>query len=98
VTGMKVLLGIMAALEIGDGVFTHYAAGSGMVGEGNALMESLVMNGDFLVLKIVGALLCAVLLGRLYRRFPGIAVTVTSAVAVFYTAVIGWNAGVFFGM
>ena len=72
-TGMKILLAVMAALEITDGVFTHYAAGNGMVREGNALMESLVMNGDFLLLKIIGALLCVILLGRLYRRFPGTA-------------------------
>lgn len=97
-TGMKILLAIMAGLEITDGVFTGFAAGNGMVGEGNALMRALVMSGDFLWLKIAGALLCAAALGLLYRRFPGTARGVTSTIIVMYTVIMVWNISIFFGV
>ena len=95
---MKILLAIMAGLEITDGVFTNFAAGNGMVSEGNSLMKALVMSGDFLWLKITGALLCAAALWLLYRRFPGTARRVTSAVIVMYTAIMVWNVSIFLGI
>ena len=90
---MKLLLLLMSGLEISDGLFTNFAVGNNLASEANSLMKSFVMNGDFIILKILGAVFCSLCLWMLYRRYPRIAVAVTSGVVVFYIAVISWNIG-----
>jgi hypothetical protein len=95
---MKILLLIMSLLEISDGLFTHISVGKGIVQESNSLMESLISSGDFLTLKILGAVFCAAILWFVHKRFPHLALTVTSGIVVFYSAVMIWNTGVFLGV
>ena len=49
---------------------------------------------DFLLLKIIGALICSVCLWFLYKRFRKIALVITSGVIAFYSAVLIWNVAV----
>jgi uncharacterized membrane protein YqjE len=91
---MKLLLVLMSGLEISDGVYTDFAVGKNMVEEGNSLMESLVLSGDFILFKVLGALLCSLCLWLLYKRFRRVALTVTTGVIVFYSAVMVWNLGI----
>lgn len=91
---MKVLLILMSGLEMLDGLFTNFAVGEGLAKEANILMESLVLNGWFVLLKILGAVVCSFCLWRVYKRFPRIALTVTSGIVVFYSAVAAWNFGI----
>jgi SNF family Na+-dependent transporter len=55
-----------------------------------------VGEGNFLVLKIVGVLICALLLLKMYRHFPRMTVVTASSIVTFYAAVIGWNLSLFF--
>lgn len=95
---MKLLLVLMSGLEISDGVFTDYAAGKGMVKEGNPLMESIVTNGDFILLKAAGALFCALVLWAVHRRFPTAARAAAAGIILFYSGLMAWNAWVFHGV
>ncbi|UCC17853.1 MAG: hypothetical protein JSU58_04695 [Dehalococcoidales bacterium] len=94
---MKCLLTIMSSLEISDGVFTDFAVGKGLVNEANPLMDSVVSGGHFLFLKVAGALVCAVILWLLYRKYPRLAKTASSVIITFYAAVIAWNAFLLLG-
>lgn len=94
---MKYLLSIMSGLEISDGVFTDFAVGKGFVNEANPFMKSVVSGGDFLLLKITGALVCAIALWLVYKKYPKLAKTATSGIILFYTTVITWNAFMFLG-
>ena len=87
----------MSGLEISDGVFTDYAVGKEFINEANPLMDSVVSGGYFLFLKIAGALVCAVILWLIYRKYPRLAKTASSTIIIFYTAVITWNAFLFMG-
>lgn len=53
--------------------------------EGNPLVEPLVLGGDFLLLKVAGAI------------FPRLALTAASGMVAFYGAVAFWNALVLLG-
>jgi len=92
---MKYLLTLLAGFEISDGMITHLLVKNGLVQEGNPLMESIVMEGNFLLLKVIGVLICVLILWDIYKRFPRIALIATSSVVTFYGAVIAWNLGVF---
>lgn len=94
---MKHLLILLGGFEISDGIITHLLVGNGLAQEGNPLMESVVREGNFLLLKVVGVLLCVPILWCLYQRFPRVILITTSSIVVFYGAVIAWNLGVFFG-
>lgn len=92
---MKYLLFLLGGFEIFDGVITHYLVGNGLAREANPLMESIVMEGSFLPLKVIGVLLCVFILWHLYKRFRRVTLITTSTMVVFYGAVIAWNLGVF---
>ncbi len=92
---MKYLLTLLCGFEISDGVITHLLASNGQFREGNPLMAPIVGEGNFLLLKVVGVLLCVLVLLRLYRRFPRVTVLTASSVVTFYGAVIGWNLSLF---
>lgn len=88
---MKVLLALMVEFEVWDGLITSFFVGRGLAKEGNPLMASMVADGSFLWVKIVGALLCIPALWLLYKRFPKVGIAAASTVVLFYVAVVGWN-------
>lgn len=88
------LLLLMFGLEMVDAVVTHFLVGRGHVQEGNPLMASIVGDGNFVLLKVAGVLICLPVLLALYRRFPRLATITVSSVIAFYGAVISWNLAV----
>ncbi len=92
---MLLLISLLVALEAADGIFTYSAVGRGLVREGNPLMMSLAGTGNFLIIKIAGAIVCALLLWLLYKRFPRISLATASSIVVFYAGVLTWNLGIF---
>lgn len=93
---MKYLLPMLSGLEILDGITTTFFVRHGLVQEGNPLMEPIVREGNFLLLKVIGALLCVLILWGMYKRFPRVTLMTTSSVVMFYGAVMAWNLSVFF--
>ena len=91
---MKVLLGLLVAFVIGDGLLTHLLVDGGMAREGNPLLVPLVGEAGFIVLKIAGALLCSLILWDIYRRSPRLAMTATICFVVVYGAILLWNSSV----
>ncbi len=85
----------MSGLNISDGLFTDYAVNHKFVNEANSLMETLVFGGNFVLLKIAGALICSLALWLVYKRFPGIALAATSFIVLGYSLVLTWNILIF---
>jgi hypothetical protein len=92
---MKQLLGIMSGLNISDGLFTDYAVNNEIVKEANSLMKAFVFGGDFVLLKIAGAILCSLALWLVYKRFPRTALAATSFIVLVYSVVLTLNIVVF---
>jgi hypothetical protein len=87
---MVYLLGLLAVFIISDGLLTHALVGNGLR-EGNPLLVPLVTQGNLMVLKLVGTVICIIILWDLYRRFPKVALITTSCFVVAYGAIVFWN-------
>ncbi len=92
---MRYLLGFLVLLVVADGLLTQLLINDGRVREGNPLLQPIVGDVGFLVLKLVGSLLCAVILWDIYRRFPRVAFIATSCFVVAYTGIVLWNLSMF---
>ena len=92
---MKYLIGLLILFEISDGLLTHFLVRDGLAREGNPFLLPLVGETNFLILKVVGVLLCAFILWDIYKRWPRVALTATSCFVVFYAAIVIWNASIF---
>ncbi len=93
---MKYLLGLLIVFEITDGLLTHFLVGNGLAREANPFLLPLVGETNFLIIKVVGVLVCALILWDVHKRFPKVAVFFTSFFVLFYALVVVWNLAVFF--
>jgi len=88
---MILLLITLVSFVILDGLLTEYLIPGGKVREANPFLEPLIGETGFMVLKIVGSLLCAFILWDVYRRFPKVG-TIAAWIAVLgYGAIVIWN-------
>jgi hypothetical protein len=85
------LLGSLVALVTLDGVLTEFLVGKGAAREANPLLQPLVGDIGFMVLKIVGALLCAFILWDVHRRFPRVGVIAAWIAVSGYAVIVLWN-------
>ena len=93
---MKYLLGLLVAFGISDGMLTHFLIRSGLAREGNPFLLPIVGEPDFLILKVVGMLLCAFILWDIYKRMPKVALISTSFFVTAYGVIVFWNLSLFF--
>ncbi len=92
---MKYLLATLVAFVILDGLLTELLLDGGMAREGNPFLQPLVGDVGFMVLKVAGSLLCALILWDIYKRFPRVAVIATWIAVVGYAIIVVWNSSLF---
>jgi hypothetical protein len=92
---MKYLLITLVSFVILDGLLTELLLGDGLARESNPFLQPLVGDVGFMVLKIVGSLLCAFILWDIYKRFPRVAVIAAWIAVVGYGVIIAWNSSLF---
>jgi hypothetical protein len=92
---MKILLGTLIFFVILDGLLTELLISRGSVREVNPFLQPLVGDIGFMVLKVVGALLCALILWDIYRRFSRLATIATWIAVVGYGVIVAWNISLF---
>lgn len=92
---MKYLLGLLIIFEIADGILTHFLITGGLAREGNPLLLPIVGETSFLVLKVVGVLIAAIILWDIYKRWPRVALISTSFFVIFYGVIVLWNLSLF---
>ena len=95
---MIYLLSLLAVFIISDGLLTHALVDGDLLIEGNPLMAPLVADGNLMLLKLVGTIICVIILWDLYRRFPRLAVISTSFFVVAYGVIVFWNFGLFLSL
>lgn len=92
---MKILLGVLIFFVVLDGLLTEFLLKRGTAREVNPFLQPLVGDVGFMVLKVVGALLCAFILWDIYRRFPRVAVIATWIAVAGYGVIVLWNTSLF---
>ncbi|MFH0914190.1 MAG: DUF5658 family protein [Chloroflexota bacterium] len=90
------MLGLLITFEITDGVLTHFLVKRGLAREGNPFLVPIVGETNFLVLKVVGVLLAALILWDVYRHFPRLGLVSTGAFVLLYAGIVLWNLSIFF--
>jgi len=88
---MYVLIISFITLEIADGIFTYFAVVNHQVNEANPILLYFAGTGTFVVMKVACALIGALLLLLVFKRFPHIAQIGAACVVIFYLAVMAWN-------
>ena len=93
---MGYLLSALIILVVSDGLISHYLVTNGLGQEGNPFLTNWVGEGAFLVIKVLGALLCAFLLWDIYKRWAVLAIVSTCCFVAIYAAIVLWNLSIFF--
>ncbi len=92
---MKYLLSILIVFVILDGLLTKFLIDGGLARESNPLLQPLVGDVGFIILKAAGALLCAFILWDIYKRYPRVAVIATWIAVAGYGVIVLWNSSLF---
>ena len=94
---MNYLLGSLVLLNIADGVISYFLVDLGKGSEANPFLLHIIGEPAFMVIKIVGVLLCALILWDIHRRYPKLAIVSTSCFVAVYAAIVLWNSSLFLG-
>ena len=92
---MKYLIGLLILFVTADGLLTNFLIKAGLAREGNPFLQPIVGDAGFIVLKVVGVLICAVILWDIYRRFRKLALVSTSFFVISYALIVLWNLSLF---
>lgn len=92
---LKKLLISLIVLNTADSVVTHFLVELNLARELNPVLASLVGEPTFFIFKAVGVIYCALMLWRLYQKYPRVVLTTTSVLCVSYAAIVLWNSSHF---
>lgn len=90
---MFYLLLVLVAFVILDGIITEFLVGGGKAWEANAFLAPLIGGVGFMLLKVFGALFCALVLWDVYTRQRKLAFTITWVAVIGYGVIVLWNTG-----
>ena len=91
---VKPAIAIFCALEIIDGIVTYWAVNRGLISEGNHLIAQMAGSWDFVLLKVIGAILSGFILLKLSDHFPKITAAAAVSIALLYGGVLVWNSSI----
>lgn len=89
----KHLLAVLVALSTADALVSRFLVEHGFGYEGNLLLRDL-SSGNFMLIKLGGAMLIALILWHIYQRKPRVAVTAAVYSVLFFTGIVYWNLGI----
>ena len=92
---MRYLLVTLILLVVADGLITQFLVRNGLGSEGNVFLKSVVNKETFILLKASGAILCALLLWDIQRRWYKLAFISTICFVAVYAGIVLWNLFVF---
>ncbi len=90
------MLGALVGLVILDGIVTNLLVHAQLAREGNPFLQAMVGGGNFLIFKASGALLCAMILWDIHRRWQKLALASVACFIAVYTGIVIWNLSIFF--
>jgi hypothetical protein len=86
------LLGLLVFLVVADGVLTNLLIRHGIAREWNPILEALAGKSVLVVVKVLGAAVCALVIWDIYRRSPRLGLITAYACTAVYTIIVFWNA------
>jgi hypothetical protein len=92
---IEYLLGTLLSLVVADGLISQFLIKNRLGHEANVFLRVLVIENDFLVIKMCGAILCVIILWNIARRLPRLIFIFSTCLVGLYTAILFWNIAVF---
>jgi hypothetical protein len=89
--GFRYVLLLLVALVLADGLITEFVINSGIAWESNPLMRGLLPTGHFMLIKVAGSVLVALILADMYRHHPKLAANTAWLFVLVYTGIVYWN-------
>jgi hypothetical protein len=86
----------LIGLVVADGLITEFLVENRFASEGNPFLERWVGSDAFLILKTAGAILAALILWDIGRRYPRLATVAASIFVLGYAVIVFWNVSVYF--
>jgi hypothetical protein len=86
---------LLVGLVIADGIITQFIINSGLGWESNPFMRIFLSNGHFMLVKVGGSVLVALLLADMYRHHAKTARVAAWLFVLVYTGIVYWNIGGF---
>lgn len=83
------------SLVVADGLISQFLIRYRLGNEGNPFLQRFVSETNFLLIKIAGALLCALILWDVFKRHPKEAFTISVISVAIYTGIVYWNLGLY---
>ena len=80
---------------VADGLISQSLVRNGLGYEGNPFLQTFVSKGNFLLIKVAGALLCALILWDVFKTRPKAASAMTVMSTSLYTGILYWNIGLY---
>jgi hypothetical protein len=90
------LILVLFSLVIADGLMSQFLISYGLGYESNPFLANIILTTDFLVIKVGGAFLSAILLWFVNKRHPQLALFTSVILVAIYTAILFWNIFVYF--
>jgi len=85
---IRLLLGTMIALVVADGLISEFLITRGFAYEGNPLLQAWASQN---FIKLLGALLSALILWDIYKHYPRLSSITTLCLVTLYTIIVFWN-------
>jgi hypothetical protein len=92
---MRNLVVTLVALIVADGLISQFLIGNALGYEGNPFLASIAADDRFLLLKLAGGALAAIILWDIHKRRPKLALSFTVLFVALYTGIVFWNLTVF---
>ena len=88
---IELLVVTLACLVVADGILTEFLVTRGLGFEANPFLAIWISNDSFLIIKLVGGVLAALMLWDLHRRHFKTTFLVSLCLVIAYTVIVFWN-------
>jgi hypothetical protein len=89
------LLGLLVFMVVADGLITNVLVNYDIAREWNPLMVSLAGKSSMVVIKIIGAVVCTLILWDIHKHAPKLAIVSAYILTTAYTVIVLWNITLF---
>ena len=92
---IQYILVTLVTLVVADGIVSQFLVSYGLGREWNPFLQTLVEQDYFPLIKLAGALLCALILCDMHKNRPRAALATSLFFVVLYTVIVYWNLGIY---
>ncbi len=90
------LLCLLLGLIVADGLISNFIVQNGLGKEGNPFIRSIVGQTSFISLKLLAALVSALILWKVFSKHPKLGLVSIVFFVLLYTVILWWNLAAFF--